>query len=305
MSPYSFVCTLRRYSLRAATLAAVSMALIAVAPWNAAATLTFPDPADDYVAPFLYAAHTDPEANFVVPSFDTAPDGKLWVFHRDAHEIADNFVAVYEQGQSTSSATKMLPGRWLNSMSFGPDGLLYATDLTSTGETQTVVVFDPADMSVDETFGAPEGEAYYLENPSDILVDGAGNVYALNQGPLPPVRFDAVTREPTVFEQPLDADIAGPRGMCFDANGDILVADTYNARLVRYDTSGVVLGTVDLSETPVTEPLDVYQDGFGTTYVLGQSPTSSQFIRLDADGDLMGTYPNPAEGSISTPPSSP
>ena len=89
--------------------------------------------------------------------------------------------------------------------------------------------------------------------------------------------------------------------MCFDANGDILVADTYNARLVRYDTTGVVLGTVDLSETPVTEPLDVYQDGFGTTYVLGQSPTSAQFIRLNADGNLVGTYPNPAEGSIYYP----
>jgi len=139
-------------------------ALLLGAPLHAGAVFTNPDPADDYTTPFLYEALIDPPAEYGVPAFATAPDGDIWAFHRDGLEESDNLMAVYDPGSSAASSTMPMPGRWLSSMAFGEDGLLYGTDLTSTGETQSVVAFDPQNREYQYPWKRAIIESYGIKN---------------------------------------------------------------------------------------------------------------------------------------------
>ena len=92
---------------------------------------------------------------------------------------------------------------------------------------------------------------------------------------------------------------SAPAGMSIDASGSVWVADANNNRIEKFSAEGAWLDSLRPSKTGGAEdefwyPLDVYVDGYGTTYVADQpnaAPFSSgRFSRWGPQKDPLGEY---------------
>jgi len=95
-----------------------------------------------------------------------------------------------------------------------------------------------------------------LANPRGIAVDAAGNLFVADAGNDRVRRVDAVTQLITTVagnglsgfdgdEGPATAaSLSGPEDLALDANGNLLIADTFNNRIRRVDATSGVITTV-------------------------------------------------------------
>ena len=159
------------------------------------------------------------------------------------------------------------------------------------------------------TFGGDGGPAHLaqLSNPWDVAVDGSGNLYIADLSNHRIRRVDASGTITTVAGAgrgsyggdngpAVQAQLARPRGVALDSNGNLFIADTANHRVRRVDASGTITtiagtGEVGYSgdgglavEAQLNEPSGVAVDGSGNLYIADSY--NNRIRRIDASGTI-------------------
>jgi sugar lactone lactonase YvrE len=90
----------------------------------------------------------------------------------------------------------------------------------------------------------------------------------------------------TTSDDPLD----GPSGLHIDAAGNLLVVDTHNGRVLKYDLDGnyIAWGPDGGGLTGFNEPTDVTTDSQGNVYVADSGNT--RFVKYDTAGTFIAAY---------------
>ncbi|HZS04620.1 MAG TPA: hypothetical protein VFD58_07270 [Blastocatellia bacterium] len=140
--------------------------------------------------------------------------------------------------------------------------------------------------------GGPANKAIIF--PTDVAVDGAGNIYVADQGNNLIRKVDAATGiiSSVQAKQP-DGSVAalatgGATGIAFDGASRLLVADTKNDRVLRQnEAGGNVFTVIGDSTLGLSRPRDLAADSFGRIFVT--SAGASKVIQLRAAGNALGT----------------
>jgi sugar lactone lactonase YvrE len=147
---------------------------------------------------------------------------------------------------------------------FGPDNDMYVSTANPTGDTSSVLRFDPAGNPAPgpgqdgANFLAPGSGG--LGNAGGIVFGPDGNLYVANQTTNEVLRFDGTSGDPlpatgqpgATFVPPGGGGLAGPAGLLFgpsatdpDRGRDLFVASVGNDSVLRYDgTTGASLGAL-------------------------------------------------------------
>ena len=253
---------------------------------SAHATFMAPDLADRYTSLRSYTTTDAGGQTYRAGSFAFDGSGRLWVAHVSPDGAG---LAVYEAGSTTPSEFYSLGERSVLGCAFDPYGFLYFTDPWA-GE---VVKYDPSTHTEVGTIVVGD-----FANPSDIHLDGEGNIFVSDSALSQVARVDHETQIVTVFEDPIEP-LSGIEGFGFDGAGNLLVGDSIlGGRLVRYAPDGTLIEELDVAPLGVGPIRDAFSDMFGTMYVLGDDGEHARFGRQTSDGTTMGVYPDPAEGVL-------
>ena len=193
---------------------------------------------------------------------------------------------------AATSARLILPARLALDSSgnlFIPDGERIRRVDVSTGIIATVA------GGGSETAGIGDGgpaTAAYLDNPWDVAVDGAGNIFIVDRDKLRVRKVDAVTQIITSiagngFETQINdnapatsATLQEPNGVAVDAAGNLYITDLSAGRIRKVDVSTKIITTVAGGARPAQ---GVGDGGPATSASLG-SPTGR--VALDASGNI-------------------
>ena len=159
------------------------------------------------------------------------------------------------------------------------------------------------------TFGGDGGPAHLaqLSSPLDVAVDSAGSLYIADYGNARIRRVDHNGTITTVAGSgfgsyggdngpAVQAQLARPRGVALDSNGNLFIADTANHRVRGVDASGTITtiagtGEVGYSgdgglavEAQLNEPSGVAVDGSGNLYIADSH--NHRIRRIDASGTI-------------------
>ena len=95
----------------------------------------------------------------------------------------------------------------------------------------------------------------------------------------------------------LDLGLDGPSDLFFDSNDILYIADTKNARVVKYDpTTDTIVEILALPEFQTPKGLYVEEDG--TLYVADSA--AQAVFKIDTDGNIVQTYTKPDSVSLET-----
>ena len=157
--------------------------------------------------------------------------------------------------------------------------------------------------------GGPAADAR-LNRPTDVAVDRDGNLYVADTWTRRIRRVDTTGTITTIAGKwesgysgdggpAVEAGLNGPYGVAVDSAGNVYIADNWNHRIRRIDTSGTittVAGTAELElkkegytgdggpavEALLAYPSDVVVDGAGNLYIADSS--NYRIRRIDTEG---------------------
>jgi sugar lactone lactonase YvrE len=144
-----------------------------------------------------------------------------------------------------------------------------------------------------------------LSNPNGVAVDGSGNVYIVNTNGGSSTMGNVVVLTPsssgTYTQSTLSAatGLMYPQGITVDGNGNVYIADSNNARVVKETLSGGTYTQSVLPATGLNQPKGLAVDGSGNVYISNNG--SSVVLKEDyADAPTL-TFATPtAVGSTDT-----
>jgi len=274
----------------------VAFAVIAslLTPSTSSALFMRPDLADTYTGLHSYYPYVDIGLGTVYDTSSYAIDasGDLWVAHneRRGDDVLNAGLAVYHPGDTTAYAFFPLNDHSILGMDFGPDGNLYLSDLA----TRSVLKYSVSTHTVVQTLGE-------FGWPGHVHVNSDGDIFVVDEDVANIGKITAGTSTVSYFETGTAA-LESVRSFGLAGNGDVIVGDSATSRLVRFSAAGVYMSSTGVSDMAYAALSDVYVDGFGTTYVLGDYMTgTSSFTRIKPDGSRVGSYPDPLEGTIQYP----
>ena len=180
-------------------------------------------------------------------------------------------------------AVKPVPGGGLRNFVIGPDGDLYASG-TSANE-PTVMRFDGATGAYRGAFIARGALASRV--PFDIDFGPDGSLYLVVFSPGQILRYDETSATVEVFIAPGIGGLGNPRGIEFDAEGNVYVA-THAGGVLRYDSAGTPTGSFAAARF-LSSPTDLVFGTDGNLFV--SSSNNSRVVRFDgATGDFIDEY---------------
>ena len=225
---------------------------------------------------------------------ETGPDGSLYVIDSTAgllqrFDAEGNFLAAIELREGDSEASRP----W--GLAVSDDGSVYVADTFA----WRVLVFDGALRGRRLAFGeAPplDGEPpgpYQLFGPRDIAIDALGNLWVTDTGHGRIVVYTSSGEFLREIGGPFDpetlhrgsgpAEFSEPVGIDIAPNGEVVVADMWNARVQILDSSGAYL-----REFPVP--------GWG-----GLGPLDKPYLRVLRDGRIAVSLPSLGQVRIYSP----
>ena len=162
-----------------------------------------------------------------------------------------------------------------------------------------------------------------LSGPTDVIVDGDGNIYIADRGNHRVRKVDAAGTITTIAgtgDRGFDGDggpatqaqLSNPSGIHLDSAGNLYIADEQNRRVRKVDTSGIistVAGNGSFSSSnegnPATETgisvKSVYVDNTGLIYI---SDGFARVRKVDANGNIAtfvgGGSLSPTEATLAT-----
>jgi sugar lactone lactonase YvrE len=171
-------------------------------------------------------------------------------------------------------------------MAIGPDGLLY---VVGSGEVTGAFSVNKYRVGTGEFVGQFASGAP-LADPADIEFDAAGNVYVSNFG-----KFYLNQFENTVIRYDADGNLSGSAGnptgvfatnagligapeMVFAPNGDLFVSSFATSQVLRFNSSGQLVGSLFSADIAGTGGLHL-QDN----YLYVTSLLSDRILRFDLD----------------------
>ncbi len=174
-------------------------------------------------------------------------------------------------------------------------GNVYVADTSN----HRVLVFDELGDFVRQ-WGSQGNAPGQFQEPWGIAVDGEGNVYVADTWNHRIQKFDVLGRflvQWGVFGDTTgvlgDTEMLyGPRGVMVDGEGNVLVSDTGNKRVLKFTSEGLFTGQVGGAGTldgQFREPVGLAVDGAGNVYV---ADTWNQRVqKLDADLRFVSLWP--------------
>lgn len=158
------------------------------------------------------------------------------------------------------------------------DGNIY---LVNAGRNRVVKM--TADGQFISNFGEGGGEDGQFRKPYGVAVDGQGNVYVTDLGQKSDNSYDEAAYRVQKFNSsgqlvgvwrevtgPTDL-LVKPTGISVDNDGNILVADSGNLRIVKYSPEGAFIDQLDGYEaSSFTWPTDVKADAQGNIFVVDE-----------------------------------
>jgi len=197
-------------------------------------------------------------------------------------------------------------GRALPGQQSTPDRLAYFPIDFEAQPDVPVNIVPPAAQALDVTnqriIGAPGSEAGQLSQPADLAIDDQGNVYVvdtLNQRieRFAPDGASTAIGEPGSeqgqFFDPFEPDKFahdGPWGLAVDQSGSVYVADTWNHRIQKFDSSGnfVAEWSGATSEYSFFGPRDIDVDLDGNLLIVDTG--NKQIVKFSPDGRLIQAF---------------
>ena len=199
-----------------------------------------------------------------------------------------------------------------------PDGAIYVADA---GEAQRIRKISPDGRVSTFAGGHPGfadglGEAAQFSSPSGLAIDASGTLYVADTGNNAIRRITSAGQVSTLAGDgeagdrdgpALQARFNGPIGIAVDANGRVIVADTYNDRIRSIDPDGTVRtlagagpGAVDAVATNARlhTPCGVAIDASGTIHV---ADTENGLIRTITPDGLLTTRAWPPDEELFRP----
>jgi len=159
-----------------------------------------------------------------------------------------------------------------NGLDCEPSGNLWVTDerglhhLSSTGEVLGGIFIDPGN-DADPTVITADHDTLYVS----FCNAGRLDKYAPASSYVPPFTK-------TSF---LGRDLNCPQGSTLDGDGNIWVCDRNHSRVLKYNSRGAWIGTVQLPTNPRAFPTDIAFDSKGDLYVVDESRQNISKYALD------------------------
>lgn len=135
--------------------------------------------------------------------------------------------------------------------------------------------------------GMPANKVAFF--PTDIAVDGDGNIYIADQGNNRIRRIDVNTGVvSTEYGDGTTTTLNGPTGITFDSAGRLIIADTRNNRILRQESHGSgSFGIIASSSNGINRPRDLVAAENGRIYVT--NAITHQILGLMAPDNSIGT----------------
>ena len=141
-------------------------------------------------------------------------------------------------------------------------------------------------------WGALGSGSGQFDNPSEIAVDGTGNVYVVdtNNHRVQKFRGDGVFLTSWGTEGAANGQFEFPRGIAVDPAGNVLVADTDNNRVQKFTAGGSFLskwGTTGTSDGQFQSPRAITTDAAGSVFVTEDATISKRVQKFTSTGTFI------------------
>jgi len=157
--------------------------------------------------------------------------------------------------------------------------------------TSEVIEFDPA-AHILLRFGGPK----YLDHPTDLALDQAGNVFVSDSNHSRIVKFDPSGRVARAVGSPGSepGQMKTPHSIAADASGHVYVADGGNARIQVFDNNLNLVAIYDTVGSPwavcITQGAHqyLYTSSNPDQTDVTRGRTSGEILKLELDGTIVG-----------------
>lgn len=157
----------------------------------------------------------------------------------------------------------------------------------------------PAAYTADEIYSGQSLKLSAFDDPEDIFVSAAGDIYIVDRGQNKIVvvtsEFKLIREIGAFHDKAGDQTFLKPTGVFADSNGNIYVADSGNHRVVKLDGSLNLLKEFGRPETDLLDkntefkPEKVVVDSIGNVYVVSYGIYQG-LIKYDKDGVFQGFF---------------
>ena len=138
-----------------------------------------------------------------------------------------------------------------------------------------------------------------FKEPSDLFFDKSGKLYIIENGNSRLTILDKnykVTNTITeIVGKNENLDFQGAKGVATDSKGNIYIADTFNARILKTNASGKLISEFLLPESPlipddfIYQPVKIAVDKKDYMYVISSGSTYGALL-FDPSGEFQGFY---------------
>ncbi len=188
-------------------------------------------------------------------------------------------------------------------------GSVYVTDHDTSPAVDRIQKFVPAlgGYAYNDQWGENGSASGKFNEPSDVAVDSAGNVYVSDRKNHRVQKFDSEGFFLTEWggNGSTDGKFAFPEGIATDAENNVYVADRGNNRIEKFSSAGAFIakwGSTGSGDGQFAQPNDVTVDSAGNVYVADTGNDRIQkFAEAGSTGGCGGATDGAAGGGAPSP----
>ena len=129
--------------------------------------------------------------------------------------------------------------------------------------------------SINGLDGAGEETRPYFDQPSDLRMDGEGNLYVADTKNNRVLKMDKTGLLLRLYDEAGGTPLSQPQGVWPGGNGEVYIADTGNQRIVCLAADGTLIREYGLPDSPVLSVVQVY-----SPTKIALSPTGGLYVLM-------------------------